>query len=262
MTTMSAATDTPTVHTEQRDGIFVITIDRPEARNAINGATAHALAAAIDELDARDDLVVGILTGAGGVFSAGMDLKAFAAGDTPVIPGRGFAGITRTQINAPLIAAVEGYALGGGTEMALACDMIVAARNATFGQTEVHYGIVPPEGGMVRLPERIPRNIALELLLTGDPLPAERAEQLGLVNLLTEPGAALTGALELADRVAHNAPLAITAVKRVVNERTAFRDQDALSEQDQIVAPVLASQDAREGARAFAEKRSPHWQGR
>ncbi|MFF8731650.1 crotonase/enoyl-CoA hydratase family protein [Streptomyces sp. NPDC015171] len=258
---MNAASDTPTVHTEERDGIFVITIDRPVARNAINAATAHALAAAVDELDARDDLVIGILTGAGGVFSAGMDLKAFATGETPVIPGRGFAGITRARIKTPLIAAVEGYALGGGTEMALACDMIVAARDATFGQTEVHYGIVAPEGGMVRLPERIPRNIALELLLTGDPLPAERAERLGLVNHLTEPGAALTGALELAGRVARNAPLAIAAVKRVVSERTAFRDEDALREQDQIVAPVLASQDAREGARAFAEKRAPHWQG-
>ncbi|MFJ3306376.1 crotonase/enoyl-CoA hydratase family protein [Streptomyces sp. NPDC086549] len=259
---MSEATGTPAVHTEERDGIFVITIDRPQARNAIDGATARALAAAVDQLDARDDLVVGILTGAGGVFSAGMDLKAFAAGDTPIVSGRGFAGITRAQIKTPLIAAVEGFALGGGTEMALACDMIVAARGATFGQTEVHYGIVPPEGGMVRLPERIPRNIALELLLTGDPLPAERAERLGLVNHLTEPGQALEQALELADRIARNAPLAITAVKRVVNERTAFRDEDALLDQDQIVAPVLASLDAREGARAFAEKRQPHWQGR
>ncbi|MET8814868.1 crotonase/enoyl-CoA hydratase family protein [Streptomyces sp. NPDC004549] len=259
---MTEPTSTPVVRTEQHGNVFVITIDRPKARNAVDGATAHALAAAVDELERRDDLVVGVLTGAGGVFSAGMDLKAFARGDTPVIEGRGFAGITRTDLKTPLIAAVEGYALGGGTEMALACDMIVAARNATFGQTEVHYGIVPPEGGMVRLPERIPRNIALELLLTGDPLPAERAERLGLVNHLTDPGAALTTALELADRVAHNAPLAIAAVKRVVNERTAFRDQDALREQDRIVTPVLASQDAREGARAFAEKRSPHWQGR
>ncbi|MFH8631497.1 crotonase/enoyl-CoA hydratase family protein [Streptomyces lydicus] len=259
---MTEATGTPAVRTEERDGVFVITIDRPQARNAVDGATARALAAAIDELESRDDLLVGILTGANGVFSAGMDLKAFAKGDTPVIEGRGFGGVTRTDIKTPLIAAVEGYALGGGTEMALACDMIVAARNATFGQTEVHYGIVPPEGGMVRLPERIPRNIALELLLTGDPLPAERAEQLGLVNHLTEPGEALTQALELAHRVAQNAPLAITAVKRVVNERTALRDIDALREQDQYVTPVLASMDAKEGARAFAEKRNPHWQGR
>ncbi|MGW0765450.1 crotonase/enoyl-CoA hydratase family protein [Streptomyces sp. NPDC002676] len=259
---MTEVSGTPAVRTEQRGGVFVITIDRPVARNAIDGATARALAAAIDELESRDELLVGILTGAGGVFSAGMDLKAFARGDTPVVEGRGFAGITRIDIKTPLIAAVEGYALGGGTEMALACDMIVAARDAIFGQTEVHYGIVPPEGGMVRLPERIPRNIALELLLTGDPLPAPRAEQLGLVNHLTEPGAALTQAIELANRVAHNAPLAIAAVKRVVNERTAFRDQDALREQDQFVEPVLASLDAREGALAFAQKRPPHWQGR
>ncbi|MFF1769901.1 crotonase/enoyl-CoA hydratase family protein [Streptomyces sp. NPDC058249] len=259
---MTAATETPTVRTEERDGIFVITIDRPEARNAIDGATARAMAAAVDRLESRDDLRVGVISGANGVFSAGMDLKAFAAGDTPIVEGRGFAGITRAQIRTPLIAAVEGYALGGGTEMALACDMIVAARNATFGQTEVHYGIVPPEGGMVRLPERIPRNIALELLLTGEPLPAERAERFGLVNYLTEPGQALKRAMELATSIAQNAPLAVDAVKRVVNERRAFSDQDAFVEQDQIVAPVLASHDAQEGAHAFAEKRPPHWQGR
>ncbi|MET8630198.1 crotonase/enoyl-CoA hydratase family protein [Kitasatospora sp. NPDC004669] len=259
---MTEATDTPTVRTAVHDGTLVITIDRPQARNAIDGATARALAAALDQLDARDDVLVGILTGAGGTFSAGMDLKAFAAGDTPIIPGRGFGGVTRAQLTKPLIAAVEGYALGGGTEMALACDMVVAARDATFGQTEVHYGLVPPEGGLIRLPERIPRNIALELLLTGDPLPAERAERLGLVNHLTEPGQALGQALDLAARIAHNAPLAVAAVKRCIDQRTSFRDQDAFQEQDRIVAPVLASQDAREGARAFAEKRSPHWQRR
>ncbi|SNT30997.1 short chain enoyl-CoA hydratase [Streptosporangium subroseum] len=259
---MTTATDTPTVRTEEINGILVITIDRPEARNAVDGATARALAAAVDRLEARDDLRVGIISGAGGVFSAGMDLKAFAAGDTPIVEGRGFAGITRAQIKTPLIAAVEGYALGGGTEMALACDMIVAARNATFGQTEVHYGIVPPEGGMVRLPERIPRNIALELLLTGDPLPAERAERFGLVNHLTEPGQTLKRALKLASSIAANAPLAVAAVKRVVNERRAFCDQDAFVGQDRIVAPVLASHDAQEGAHAFAERRPPHWQGR
>ncbi|MFI9274137.1 crotonase/enoyl-CoA hydratase family protein [Kitasatospora sp. NPDC052896] len=259
---MTEATDTPTVRTEEHDGTLVITIDRPQARNAIDGATARALAAALDQLDARDDLLVGILTGAGGTFSAGMDLKAFAAGDIPIIPGRGFAGVTRAQITTPLIAAVEGYALGGGTEMALACDMVVAARDATFGQTEVHYGLVPPEGGLIRLPERIPRNIALELLLTGEPLPAERAERLGLVNHLTEPGQALDQALDLAARIARNAPLAVAAVKRCIDQRTSYRDQDAFREQDQIVGPVLASQDAQEGARAFAEKRSPHWQRR
>jgi enoyl-CoA hydratase len=254
--------DTSTVHTEDRDGVFVITIDRPKARNAIDGATARALAAALDHLDASDNLAVGILTGAGGTFSAGMDLKAFMSGDTPVVPGRGFAGLTRARIRTPLIAAVEGWAVGGGTEMALACDLIVAARDANFGLFEVTHGLVPPEGGIVRLPERIPRNVALELLLTGDPLPAVRAEQLGLVNHLTAPGEALDRAVELATRIARNAPLAVAAIKRAVNERTAFDDQEAFPQQDRIVAPVLVSQDAKEGARAFAEKRPPQWQGR
>lgn len=259
---MTEATDTPTVRTEEHDSTLVITINRPEARNAINRATAQALAAALDHLDARDDLLVGILTGAGGTFSAGMDLKAFAAGEKPIVPGRGFAGITRAQIKTPLIAAVEGYALGGGTEIALACDMIVAARDAAFGQTEVHYGLVPPEGGLIRLPERIPRNIAMELLLTGDRLTAERAERLGMVNHLTEPGQALSQALELAARIARNAPLAVEAIKRALNERSSYRDLDAFAEEDPITAAVLESQDAKEGARAFAEKRSPHWQRR
>ncbi|WP_377271620.1 crotonase/enoyl-CoA hydratase family protein [Peterkaempfera sp. SMS 1(5)a] len=260
--TNNPTADAPTVRTEEHDGVLVITIDRPKVRNAIDGATARALAEAFDQLDAQDDLLVGVLTGSGGIFSAGMDLKAFAKGDTPVIPGRGFAGLTRSDLRTPLIAAVEGWALGGGTEMALACDLIVAAQNATFGLTEVTFGLVPPEGGIVRLPERIPRNMAVEILLTGDPLPAERAHQLGLVNHLTPPGETLTKAVELAHRIARNAPLSIAAVKRAVNERTAYGDQDAFRQQDQLVAPVLASHDAQEGAHAFAEKRSPHWEGR
>jgi enoyl-CoA hydratase len=260
--TTTPGPDAPTVQTEDQDGVLIITIDRPKARNAIDGATARALTDAFDQLDSRDDLLVGVLTGTGGVFSAGMDLKAYARGDTPIIPGRGFAGLTRTQLHTPLIAAVEGWALGGGTEMALACDLIVAAQDATFGLTEVTFGLVPPEGGIVRLPERIPRNIALEVLLTGDPLPAERAQQLGLVNHITPPGGALDKAMELAHRIARNAPLSIAAVKRAVNERTAYGDQDAFRQQDQVVAPVLASHDAQEGAHAFAEKRSPHWEGR
>jgi enoyl-CoA hydratase len=260
--TTTPGPDAPTVQTEDQDGVLVITIDRPKARNAVDGATARALTDAFDQLDSRDDLLVGVLTGTGGAFSAGMDLKAYARGDTPIIPGRGFAGLTRTQLRTPLIAAVEGWALGGGTEMALACDLIVAAQDATFGLTEVTFGLVPPEGGIVRLPERIPRNIALEVLLTGDPLPAERAQQLGLVNHITPPGEALNKAVELAHRIARNAPLSIAAVKRAVNERTAYGDQDAFRQQDQVVAPVLASHDAQEGAHAFAEKRSPHWEGR
>jgi enoyl-CoA hydratase len=260
--TTTPGPDARTVQTEDQDGVLIITIDRPKARNAVDGATARALTDAFDQLDSRDDLLVGVLTGTGGAFSAGMDLKAYARGDTPIIPGRGFAGLTRTQLRTPLIAAVEGWALGGGTEMALACDLIVAAQDATFGLTEVTFGLVPPEGGIVRLPERIPRNIALEVLLTGDPLPAERAQQLGLVNHITPPGGALDKAMELAHRIARNAPLSIAAVKRAVNERTAYGDQDAFRQQDQLVAPVLASHDAQEGAHAFAEKRSPHWEGR
>jgi enoyl-CoA hydratase len=260
--TTTPGPDAPTVQTEEQDGVLIITIDRPKARNAVDGATARALTDAFDQLDSRDDLLVGVLTGTGGAFSAGMDLKAYARGDTPIIPGRGFAGLTRTRLRTPLIAAVEGWALGGGTEMALACDLIVAAQDATFGLTEVTFGLVPPEGGIVRLPERIPRNIALEILLTGDPLPAERAQQLGLVNHITPPGQALDKAVELAHRIARNAPLSIAAVKRAVNERTAYGDQDAFRQQDQVVAPVLASHDAQEGAHAFAEKRSPHWEGR
>jgi enoyl-CoA hydratase len=250
-----------TVHTEERDRVLVITIDRPKARNAIDGATATALAAAFDELDARADLAVGVLTGSGGVFSAGMDLKAFAAGDSPLLPGRGFGGLTRARPKTPLIAAVEGWAIGGGTEMALACDLVVAARDATFGLFEVTHGLVPPEGGIVRLTERLPRNVALELLLTGDRLAADRAERFGLVNRLAEPGEALAEALRLATRIAANAPLAVAAIKRAVDERTAFGDSEAFAQQDRIVALVLTSADAKEGARAFAEKRQPNWQG-
>jgi enoyl-CoA hydratase len=254
-------TDARTVHTEEHDGVLVITIDRPKVRNAVDGATARALADAFDLPAARPDLSVGVLTGSSGTFSAGMDLKAYARGDTPEIPGRGFAGLTRYRRRTPLIAAVEGWALGGGTEMALACDLIVAAQNANFGLPEVTVGLVPPEGGLVRLPGRIPRNIALEVLLTGDPLPAPRAEQLGLVNHLTAPGEALNGALELATRIARNAPLSVAAIKRVADEEVGLGDQDAFRLQDQLIAPVLASQDAQEGARAFVEKRPPHWQG-
>src|ERR1700754_69632 len=224
--------DDGTVQTRELDGILVITINRPRVRNAVDGATARALADAFDQLDTRDDLLVGVLTGSGGAFSAGMDLKAYAAGDTPIVPGRGFAGLTRARPRAPLIAAVEGWAIGGGTEMALACDLIVAAQDATFGLFEVTHGLVPPEGGIVRLPERIPHNIAMELLLTGDPLPAVRAGQLGLVNHLTAPGGALDRAVELATRIAHNAPLAVRAVKRAVTECTGIDDQDAFRQQD------------------------------
>ena len=182
------------VLTETRDGVLVVTINRPEARNAVNAAVARGVAAALDELDANDELRVGVLTGAGGTFSAGMDLKAFANGETPILAGRGFGGLTQAVVHKPLIAAVEGWALGGGFEMVLACDLIVAAQGAKFGLPEVKRGLIAGEGGVIRLPQRIPYHVALKVLLTGEPISAADAKQYGLVSELTSSGAALAGA--------------------------------------------------------------------
>jgi enoyl-CoA hydratase len=258
---MRTATEA-TVLSERRDGVLTITIDRPAQKNAINREVAEELAAALDTFDADPALLVGVLTGAGGTFSAGMDLKGFARGEWPTVPGRGFAGITRAVVRKPLIAAVEGWALGGGFEMALACDLIIAAENATFGSPEVTWGIVAPEGGMVRLPHRIPYHAAVRLLLTGEPLPAAEARRYGLVHELTAPGGALEKAHELAARIAKNAPLAVAAVKEVLRATQGMNDSDAFARQDQICAGVLSSEDAHEGALAFTEKREPVWHGR
>ncbi len=239
--------------------VLVITIARPHARNAVNGAVATGIAVALDELDRRDDLTVGILTGAGATFCAGMDLRAFLAGERPQVEGRGFAGLVERPPDKPLIAAVEGYAVAGGCEIALACDLIVAGRGARFGLPEVKRGLMAAGGGLLRLPRRIPYHVAMELALTGDPISAERAEQLGLVNALTDDGAALTGALDLARRVAANAPLAVRGTKRVLVEAPAWSPDEAFARQREIYEPVRASDDAREGARAFKEKRDPVW---
>ena len=247
---------------ECADRIAVITINRPQARNAINRAVSAQMAEALDELDRRDDLTVGIITGAGGTFSAGMDLKAFLAGESSIIEGKGFAGFTEAPPAKPLIAAVEGWALAGGCEIALACDLIVAARDARFGIPEVKRGLVAAAGGLVRLPRRIPAGIAMELALTGDPLPAADAHRLGLVNTLTEPGGALDGARALAARIAANGPLAVAASKQIIARQHDWDLADAWSMQEDITRPVFTSQDAREGARAFAEKRAPVWTGR
>src|SRR5215468_2611200 len=198
---------------EHADRIAVITINRPHARNAINHAVSAQLAEALDELDQRDDLTVGIITGAGGTFSAGMDLKAFLAGENVSIEGKGFAGFTQAPPRKPLIAAVEGYALAGGCEIALACDLVVAANDAKFGIPEVKRGLVAAAGGLLRLPRRIPYQIAMELALTGAFLDAPRAHGYGLVNRLTEHGAALVAARELAAAIAANGPLAVRATK-------------------------------------------------
>ncbi|MGV0836763.1 crotonase/enoyl-CoA hydratase family protein [Mycolicibacterium thermoresistibile] len=245
---------------EQRGRILIITINRPEAKNAVNLAVAQGLAAAMDRLDDDKDLSVGIVTGAGGSFSAGMDLKAFARGEFPVVEGRGL-GFTEKPPAKPLIAAVEGYALAGGTELALATDMIVASRESAFGIPEVKRGLVAGGGGLLRLPERIPYAIAMELALTGDNLSAERAADLGLVNVLAEPGGALDAAIELAERIAANGPLAVATTKRIIVESKSWSPDTMFAEQMKLMGPVFNSNDAKEGAIAFAEKRAPQWTG-
>ena len=247
---------------EARDNVLVITISRPEARNAVNGEVAQGVAAALDRLDAEAGLAVGILTGAGGTFSSGMDLKGFLRGETPVVEGRGLAGLTQAPPSTPLIAAVEGWALAGGFEMVLACDLVVAARDARFGLPEVKRSLVAGGGGLLRLPRRLPYHVAMELALTGDPLGAEAAHAYGLVNRVTEPGGALAGALELAATIAANGPLALTASKEILRRSLDWTEDDAWKKQDEIMVPVFGSEDAREGALAFAEKRPPRWQGK
>jgi enoyl-CoA hydratase len=250
------------VLTERRGEILLVTLNRPDQRNAVNAALAAGVAAALDELDATPELRVGILTGAGKGFCAGMDLKAFVAGERPHVATRGFAGIVERPPEKPLIAAVEGFAVAGGLEVALACDLIVAARGARLGIPEVRRGLVAAGGALLRLPRRIPHHVAMELALTGEPIDAERAERLGLVNRLAEPGEALEAAFALAREVAANGPLALAASKRILVEAPAWPVDEQWVRQAEIAGPALASEDAREGARAFAEKRAPVWRGR
>jgi enoyl-CoA hydratase len=260
MTTTELATDL--VLTERHDGVLTITINRPRQKNAISREVAVQVAAALDLLDSDPSLSVGVLTGAGGTFSAGMDLKAFANGQTPILPGRGFGGVTQAVVRKPLVAAVEGWALGGGFEMALGCDLIVAAEDAKFGLPEVKRGLIAGEGGVIRLPQRIPYHVALKVLLTGEPLSAVDAKQYGLVSELTSSGAALAGAQELARHIAGNAPLALAKVKQVLRETQGLNDTEAFKRQSQDAHSLLDSEDAHEGALAFAEKRAPVWRGR
>lgn len=247
---------------EARDGVQIITINRPEARNAVNGAVARGVAEALDELDATDDLRVGVLTGAGGTFCAGMDLKGFLTGDLPFVDGRGFGGITQAPPRKPIVAAVEGYAVAGGFELTLACDLVVAAEGARFGVPEVKRGLVAAAGAAMLLPQRIPRPIALEMLMTGEPIAAERAAALGLVNRVTGDGGALDGALELAAAIAANGPFAVRISKQIAHEAVDWSTNEGWKKQEQLVLPVFGSEDAQEGAKAFAEKRPPVWKGR
>lgn len=249
------------IRTQVADNVAVITIDRPRARNAINGEVARGIAAAIEDFDSRSDVSVLVLTGAGGTFSAGMDLKGFLAGDAPMAAGRGFGGIVERPPAKPVIAAVEGYALAGGFELVLACDLVVASEEAKFGLPEVRRGLVAGAGGLLRLPKRIPYHLAMEIALTGEHFSAATLAAAGLVNKLVPAGEALSAAKELAHKVALNAPLALAATKRVIVESADWPADRAFGRQSEIIGPIFGSKDAMEGAMAFAEKRQPVWKG-
>nr|WP_312986212.1 crotonase/enoyl-CoA hydratase family protein [Comamonas koreensis] len=256
-----SGSETAELLVETRGPVLIMQLNRPQARNAATLEMAEAMASALDALDSQPELRVGIITGAGGSFCAGMDLKGFLQGKRPSLPGRGFCGLTMRPPAKPLIAAVEGYALAGGFEVALACDLIVAARDAQFGLPEVKRGLAASAGGLLRLPKRLPYHVAMECILTGDMFGAERFAQLGLVNRLTEPGGALDAALALAQTIAANGPLAVAASKQVASQSGEWPLAEMFDRQAVITAPVFSSQDAREGAAAFAEKRPPVWKG-
>lgn len=248
------------VLTEVRGNVLIVTLNRPEAKNAANKALAEGVAAAMDRLDSDNDLRVGIITGAGGTFCSGMDLKGFLAGETPHVPGRGFAGLTEAPPAKPLIAAVDGYALAGGFEIALACDLIVANKDSKFGIPEVKRGLAAAAGGLVRLPRQIPQRLALELALTGEFVSAQRAYEMGLINRVVD-GVALEGALQLAEAISANGPLAVAASKKVIREQQDWSQAEQWKNQYALTAAVFTSSDAREGAAAFAQKRAPNWTG-
>ncbi|MFD9006446.1 crotonase/enoyl-CoA hydratase family protein [Streptomyces sp. NPDC059582] len=253
---------TTDVRTHRAGTTLLITIDRPQARNSVNASVAALLASALDELEADPELRAGVLTGAEGTFSAGMDLKAALRGESPDIPGRGFGGVTEVARTKPLIAAVEGWAMGGGFELALACDLIVAAQDAHFGLPEVKRGLIAAGGGVIRLPRRIPYHLAMEFLLTGEPVSGRRAGELGLANQVVPAGQAVAEALLLAERLAANAPLALAAVKAVTRAADGAPETDAFAAQRTVMSKLMATADVREGMTAFAERRAPQWTGK
>jgi enoyl-CoA hydratase len=260
---MSDTTTTgPAVLTERRGTVLLIALNRPEVRNAVNAAVAEGIASALDELDADPGLTVGILTGTGGFFCAGMDLGAFVKGESPWFGDRGFAGIAQRGARKPLIAAIEGFAVAGGFEVALACDLIVAAEGAKLGIPEAKRSLVAAGGALLRLPRRMPYHVVMELALTGEPMPAERFHAFGVVNRLAAPGSAVDVALELAAAIARNGPLALEASKAIVEQQFDWSTEEMWARQGELSGPVFASEDAKEGASAFKEKREPVWRGR
>ncbi len=250
------------VLTERRGNVLLITLNRPEVRNAVNAALAEGIGNALEELDADDGLSVGVLTGAGGFFCAGMDLGAFVKGESSWYGDRGFAGIAQRSARKPLIAAIEGFALAGGLEIALACDLIVAAKGAKMGIPEAKRSILAAAGALLRLPRRMPYHLVMELALTGDPFPADRFYELGVVNRLVEPGATVDAALELAAQIGKNGPLALIASKQILQQQFDWSSAEMWEKQGEIVGPLFNSEDAKEGASAFKEKREPVWKGR
>ncbi|CAN5202874.1 crotonase/enoyl-CoA hydratase family protein [soil metagenome] len=248
--------------TEKRGGVMVICMNRPVVRNAINADLSHAVSDALRELDASPDLAVGVLTGSGDSFSAGMDLRAYGAGESIEVEGRGVAGLTRTPPTKPLIAAVEGFALAGGFEMALACDLIIAGTSAQFGIPEVSRGLVAGSGGLLRLVRRMPYAVASELALTGRRMGSAEAARWGIVNEVVADGSALERALEVADSLRTNSPTALRATKEILLAGDEMETAAAWRLQDKVLDEVFASEDAAEGAAAFVEKRAPRWTGR
>src|SRR3954452_10627795 len=257
-----ATSDQTAALTERRDGVLVITLNRPEVRNAVNAAVAEGIAKALDELDGEDDLAVGILTGAGGFFCAGMDLGAFVKGESPWYGDRGFAGIAQRGARKPLIAAIEGFAVAGGFDVALACDLVVAAEGAKLGIPEVKRSLVAAGGALLHLPKRMPCHAVMELALTGDPWPAERFHELGVVNRIAPRDGALDAALDLASAIVRNGPLALAASKEIIQRQFDWSADEQWERQGAISGPVFTSEDAKEGASAFKEKRDPVWRGR
>ncbi|HAY51185.1 MAG TPA: enoyl-CoA hydratase [Acidimicrobiaceae bacterium] len=249
--------DNNAVLTETRGRVLLITLNRPEAMNAVNTDLAQGLISAVEQLDTDDGLTAGVLTGSGRGFCSGMDLKAFATGGPP----KGFDQFLENGARKPLIAAIEGFALAGGLEIALTCDLLVAAEDAKIGIREVKVGLFAAGGALLRLPRRLPYSVAMEMALTGNPISADDSKSYGLVSRVTEKGGTVEAALELAEAIAENAPLAVAASKALIQAQQGITEEEFWELQKPYMASVFRSNDAMEGPASFAEKRSPNWTG-